>query len=267
MPRSTASATITFGLVSIPVKFYTATASASESVTFNQLTPKGNRVRQRVFDAVTGEEVQRDQLDKGYEFAKDQFVRVTKDELKALEAECESKTVDIVEFVEAASVDPLWVEKTYFLGPDKGAEKGYLLLSEAMTANERVAVAQWNARGKEHLVVIRPYKGGLVLHVMYYASEIHSFDEIKVTSRQPISAGERAMAGKLLQSLSSEKFDQSKYQDHYAARVRKAIDEKIAAGDGGTFKTATITTPTVSAVLSLEDLLAKSLDTAAKKKS
>jgi DNA end-binding protein Ku len=264
MPRSTNSATITFGLVSIPVKFYTS--ADAEGVKFNQLTPKGNRTKQKLIDSVTGEEVTHDQLDKGYEYAKDQFIRLTKEELKSLEAECDSKTVDITEFVEASSVDPLWVEKTYYLGADKGAEKGYLLLSQAMAANNRVAVAQWNARGKEHLVCIRPYKGGLVLHQMYYATEVRPFDEIAVTSKLPITDGERNMATKLLQSMSAETFDQTKYQDHYVARVRAAIDEKVAAGEGGTFKTATINAPTVGKVISLEDLLAKSLDTAAAKK-
>jgi DNA end-binding protein Ku len=259
--RSIGSAVITFGLVSVPVKFYTA--CASESVSFNMLTPKGNRIKQKLVDSVTGEEVTHADCDKGYEVAKDEFVRITKDELKALEAECEAKTVDITEFVEASSVDPLYVEKSYYLGPDKGAEKGYVLLAEVMATKNRVAVAQWNARGKENLVVIAPYKGGLVLHQMYYASEVRPFDEIKVATKSPISAPEREMAGKLLDSLTTEKFDPSKYKDHYVERVKKAIEDKVTSGS---IKTATVEVPKAS-VLDLMAVLKASLEKTAAEKA
>jgi DNA end-binding protein Ku len=261
MPKSTGSATITFGLVSIPVKFYTA--CSSEAMSFNMLTPKGNRVRQKLVDGVTGEEVDRASCNSGYEVAKDEYVTITKDELKSLEAECESKCVEITEFV--PSFDPIYVEKTYYLGPDKGAEKGYLLLSEAMEKTGRVAVAQWNARGKEHLVTIAPYRGGLVLHQMYYATEVRPFDEIKCATKTPISNAERNMAQKLLDSLATDAFDPSKYKDHYVERVRKAIEEKV---NSGVIKTAG-DSPAASAgasILDLTALLEKSLAANADKK-
>lgn len=258
MPRSVGSATITFGLVSIPVKLYTA--CSSEAVSFNMLTPKGNRVKQKLTDSVTGEEVTHDQCDKGYEVAKDEFIRITKDEMKSLEAECEAKTCDIIEFVPAPSVDLLQVEKSYYLGPDKGAEKGYALLSEAMAASNRIAVAQWNARGKEHLVTVRPYKGGLVMHQMYYATEVRPFEEVKPTATKPVSDAEKNMALKLVESLSVAAFEPTKFEDHYVARVKKAIDEKVA---GGSFKTAATEAPKMGSVLDLTALLAKSLEAAA----
>jgi len=261
MARSIGSATITFGLVSIPVKFYTA--CSSEAVSFNMLSPKGNRIKQKLTDSVTGEEVTHADCEKGYEIAKDEYVRITKDELKALEAECEAKTVDITEFVENVSVDPLYVEKSYYLGPDKGAEKGYLLLAEVMTERKRVAVAQWNSRGKENLVVIAPYKGGLILHQMYYASEVRPFDEIKVATKTPISEAERSMAGKLLDSLSAEKFDPSKYKDHYVERVKKAIEEKVTSGS---IKTSAIVEVPKASVLDLMAVLKASLEATADKK-
>jgi DNA end-binding protein Ku len=261
--RSTGSATITFCLINIPVKLYTP-VSASEGVKFNQLTPKGNRVRQKTFDAVSGEEVAYDQLDKGYEVAKDEFIRITKDELKALDAECESKTVDISEFVDAKTVDALFVEKSYYLGPDKGAEKGYALLAESMTEQGKVAVAQWNARGKEHLVTIRPYRGGLVMQQMYYANEVRSFDEVKPTATKPVSDAERNMANQLITTLSTAAFDPSKFKDSWTERVKAAIEEKKASG---VIKTSATAPATVSNVVDLSALLAASLANAASRKA
>jgi len=262
MAKSCGSATITFGLVSIPVKLYTA--CSAEGVSFKLLTPKGNTVKQQYLDSVTGEVVPQADCHKGYELTKEQIIPITKDELKALEAECESKTVDILEFVPATSVDLLQVEKTYYLGTE-GAEKGYLLLAEAMAAKNVIAVAQYNTRGKENLVTIRPYRGGLVLHQMFYANEVRPFEEIKPTSRAAVSDAERNMAVKLVESLAVESFDSSKYEDSYVARVKKAIEEKVAAGEGGTFKTATTAAPAGAKVIDLASLLAASLDAASSK--
>ncbi len=260
MAKSIGSAVITFGLVNVPVKFYTA--CASEAFSFNMLTPKGNRVRQKLVDSVTGEDVTHDQCDKGYEYAKDNYVRITKDELKALEAATENKAVEIVEFVPSIDVDLLQVEKTYYVGPDKGGEKGYLLLADTMAAMGRVAVAQWTARGREHLVVIRPYKGGLALHQMYYSTEVRPFDEIKVATKSPISDAERGMARKLVDSLSTDGFDPAKYTNHYVERVREAIEAKV---NGGGIKIAASPAP-AAPVADLAALLAKSLEDAATKK-
>ena len=260
MARSTGSATITFGLVSIPVKFYTA--CSPEAVSFNMLTPKGNRVKQKLVDSVTGEEVTQADCNKGYEVSKDTYVTITKDELKALEAECESKTCDIIEFVPAASVDLLQVEKSYYLGPDKGADKGYMLLAEAMAGSNRVAVAQWNARGKENLVVVRPYNGGLVLHQMYYATEVRPFEEVRPTAKPNVSDAERNMALKLVESLSVGAFDSTKYKDGYVERVKKALDDKA---NGGVIKTSATEPAKGATVTDIASLLAASLEAAAGK--
>jgi DNA end-binding protein Ku len=157
--RAIASATISFGLVSIPVKLYTATSS--EQVRFNMLHPETkSRVKQQYIDASTGEVVDRNSLVKGFEYGRDQYVVFTEDELKALETE-RSSSLDIVEFVPLESVDLLQVEKTYYLGPDKGGDKAYRLLTDSMVNTKKVAVGRWSARGKEQLVVVRPYKDGL----------------------------------------------------------------------------------------------------------
>jgi DNA end-binding protein Ku len=223
--RSISTAVLTFGLVSIPIKVYVA--CSSETVSFNQLTKAGNRIKQKNFDAVTGEEVETKDLDKGYEVAKDTYVRFTKEELKALESES-AKTMDIREFVDAASVDPIQVEKSYYLGPDKGGDKGYVLIAETMKALGKVAVAQWNSRGKDRLVIIRPHasKTGLVLQEMFYEDEVRSFDEV-APAKIAMHDAERDMAAKLIQSLDTGAYVPNKYKDGHIARVKDAVERKV----------------------------------------
>src|SRR6059036_817627 len=158
-PHSIGSGTISFGLVSIPIRMYSAAASGG--VAFNQLHQKcGGRIRQQQICPTCNEVVERSALVKGYEFAKDQYVQFTEEELKTLEGEA-SRMIDIAEFVPLAQVDPIYYEKTYYLGPDKGGEKGYRLLTDAMVKAKRVALAQFCMRGKESLVLIRPSQNGL----------------------------------------------------------------------------------------------------------
>src|SRR6266566_144206 len=175
-PHSIGSGTISFGLVSIPVRMYSAASSGG--VAFNMLHAKcGSRIKQQTFCPACNVVVDRAELVRGYEFAKDQYVRVSDDELKSLEGEA-SKLIDIAEFVPLDKVDPIYFEKTYYLGPDKGGEKAYRLLADAMTKTERVALAKFCMRGKESLVLIRSAQKGLMLHTMYFADEVRSFAEI-----------------------------------------------------------------------------------------
>jgi len=172
--RAISSGTISFGLVSIPVKLYTA--ASSEQVSFNMLHKKcTGRVKQQYFCPTDNEIVERTDMVKGYEYARNQYVVFTEEELKALEAE-RSSNLEITEFVALESVDLVHVEKSYYLGPDKGGDKAYRLLSESMTKTGRAAVGRWSARGKEQLVLIRAYgQDGLILHQLYYANEVRSF--------------------------------------------------------------------------------------------
>ena len=157
-PRSLGSGTISFGLVSIPVKLYPA--ASSQSVSFNLLHAKcGNRIRQQRYCPVCNEVVEREGLVKGYEFAKDQYVKVSDEELEALEGEA-SKAIEISEFVPLSKVDPVYFEKSYYLGPDKGGEKAYHLLSDAMTQAGKVALAKFVLRGRENLVLVRSAQNG-----------------------------------------------------------------------------------------------------------
>lgn len=227
--RAAATSIITFGLVSIPVKLYVA--ASDESVSFNMLNAKtGNRVKQKLVDSVTGDELTQADTVKGYEYAKNQYVRFTPEELKALEP-ATSKTIDVQEFVPADSIESVAIESWYYLGPDKGGDKGYTLLAETMRVEEVVAVAQWSVRNKEHLVTIAPYGDGLALRVMFYAEEVRPFAEVlDGLAKLTISEAERNLAVQLVQQLTSETFEAAKYTDAYAARVRQAADQKAAGG-------------------------------------
>lgn len=222
--RAMASATISFGLVTVPVKVYAATSS--EALSFNMITPGGNRVKQKLVDAVSGEEVERDQCLKGYEYAKDQFVTFSKEELTKLDSE-NTKMMEIQEFVDADSVNPLFIEKVYFLGPDKGGDRGYALLAQTMASMKKVAVAQWTNRGRDHLVLIAPFQDGLCLFQCFYKDEVRDFD-IDVAKLAPMSKPEEVVAKKLVSMLSTGAFDPSKYHDRYAKRVKDAVEQKIA---------------------------------------
>ena len=223
--HSIGSGTISFGLVSIPVRMYTAASSAG--VSFNLLHAKcGSRIKQQTFCPVCNVVVDRAELVKGYEFTKDQYVRVTDDELKALEGEA-GKLIDIAEFVPLDKVDPIYFEKTYYLGPDKGGEKAYRLLADAMTVSARVALAKFVMRGKESLVLIRAAQDGLMLHTMYFADEVRSFAEIDKGQSAKIKDGELALAQQLIDGLSNAEFEPARYADDYRQRVLDLINGKV----------------------------------------
>jgi DNA end-binding protein Ku len=236
-PHALGSGTISFGLVSIPIKLFTAASSAN--VSYNLLHAKcGSRIRQQTFCPTCNETVERAALVKGYEFSKDQYVRVSDDELKALEGEA-SKMIDIAEFVPLTKVDPIYFEKTYFLGADKGGEKPYRLLADAMEKAGQVALATFVMRGKESLVLIRAAQGGLMLHTMYFADEVRSFAEVDKGESAKIKEGELELAIKLIDGLAADEFDPERYKDAYRERVldllqRKAEGQELTAAPAPT---------------------------------
>jgi DNA end-binding protein Ku len=224
-PHSIGSGTISFGLVSIPIKLYTAASSGG--VSFNLLHAKcGSRIKQQTFCPVCNEVVERSALVKGYEFTKEQYVRFTDEELKSLEGEA-SKIIDIAEFVPLPKVDPIYFEKTYYLGPDKGGEKAYRLLADAMAKTGRVALAKFVMRGKESLVLIRPAQAGLMLHTMYFADEVRDFGEIEKGQSAKIKEGELELALRLVDELSNDDFKPEQYQDEYRLRVLDLVNLKV----------------------------------------
>ena len=223
-PRSIDSGAISFGLVSIPVKLYLA--ASSEAPSFNLLHVRcGNRIRQQRFCPACNTVVEREDLIRGYEVSKDQYIQVTDEELKALEGEA-SEEIEIAEFVPLAKVDPIYFERSYYLGPDRGGEKAYRLLADTMAQVGKVALAKFVLRGKENLVIVRSARNGLVLHTMYFADEVRSFDEIAKGESAKISEAESQLAVRLIEELSTGDFEPDKYEDEYSQRVLDLVDKK-----------------------------------------
>ena len=203
------------------------TAASSGNVAFNQLHAAcGSRIKQQTFCPKDNRVVERAELVRGYEFAKDQYVRVSDEELKALEGEA-SKIIDIAEFVPLEQVDPIYFEKTYYLGPDKGGEKPYRLLADAMDKAGQVALAKFVMRGKENLVLIRAAQNGLMLHTMYFADEVRSFGEIDKGESAKIREGELDLALQLINGLANQTFSPDRYTDEYRHRVLDMIEKKV----------------------------------------
>ncbi|HYQ88036.1 MAG TPA: Ku protein [Candidatus Binatia bacterium] len=223
--HSIGSGTLSFGLVSIPVKMFTAASSASLS--FNLLHEKcGGRIKQQQVCPACNEVLERTSLVKGYEFAKEQYVRFTEEELKRLETEA-SRMIDIAEFVPLVKVDPIYFEKTYYLGPDKGGDKAYRLLRDAMVKTDRVALAKYVMRGKENLVLIRATDEGLMLHTMYFADEIRDFGEIDKGQDATVKPSELQLAERLIDELSSKEFKPEQYHDEYRDRLLEVVESKV----------------------------------------
>ena len=227
--RSIASLTISFGLVSIPVKLYSAT-EASRAISFNLLHKTcGSRLRQQYFCVKEEIPVAREDMAKGYEFAKDQYVMFSPEELKALE-EAGTHTADITEFVPASTVDPVFFDKAYVLGPDKGGAKPYALLARALKESGRCALGRWAARGKQYIVMLRPVDTGLVeglaMQQLLYAGDVRNINDIDIP-KMDVKPAELKLAQQLIEQQSSEKFDPSTYTDEVRARVEAAVQKKV----------------------------------------
>lgn len=222
--RALGSATISFGLVSIPVKLFT-TAESGGQVRFHWLHRCGSRVKQQYWCVQEDAPAPRDELVKGYEFAKGQYVTFTPDELKGLE-EVGTETIEIHEFLPLAKIDPLYLEKAYYLGPDKGGAKPYRLLAEAMQRTERAALASWAARGKQYLVLLRPYRDGLLLEQLRYADEIKPFEDVDRGDAK-VKDEEVELAVRLVEQIGGEEFRPERYHDTVRERVEAAIRRKV----------------------------------------
>jgi DNA end-binding protein Ku len=223
--RSIASLTVSFGLVSIPVKLYSATQAAS-AISFNLLHKAcGSRLKQQYLCQKEGVVVERDDMVKGYEFAKDQYVMFSADELKAME-EVGTHTIEITEFVPAQSVDPVYFDKAYYLAPDKGGAKPYALLTQALRDSERTALGRWAARGKQYIVMLRPVDEGLVMQQLMYATEVRPISELEIAPAE-VKPAELNLARQLIEQGASDKFDPSAYTDQVRTRIEAAVQRKV----------------------------------------
>ena len=224
--RSIGTATISFGLVSIPTKLYTTNESAGD-IHFNMLhDADGARLKQQYICTKCNEVVDRDHMVKGFEHAKGQYVVLSTDELKALDAVA-TQTIALEEFVPAAAVDPLYVEKSYYLGPDKGGERAYKLIRDAMLETGLVGVASYSARGKQYIVQLRPFREGLIMHQLRYSAEVKPFQEVPLPELPELKPAELGLAKQIIQQIAHETWHPEKYKDEVTERMQELIQKKI----------------------------------------
>ena len=223
--RSIASLSLSFGLVSIPVKLYSATES-SAAVSFKMLDKDGARLKQQYVSEKDQHVVERAEMIKGYEFEKDRFVLFEPEELKALQ-ESPSHSIEIVAFIPEKAIDPIFYDKAYFLAPDKRGGKPYNLLMQAMRESGRCALAKWAWKAKQYVVQVRFAEDGLVLQQLLYADEVRSMKELDIEKVQ-VSAAELKLAMQLIDQISEDTYDPTMFEDEEKKRILAAIDEKIA---------------------------------------
>jgi DNA end-binding protein Ku len=257
MPRAIASGQIAFGLVSIPVKLFSA-AESSERISFNMLHQDcGSRVQQQLFCPKDERTIDRSEIVKGYEFSRGQYVLFSEDELKAMEEKA-TQSIEISEFVPRDKIDPIYFSKAYYLAPDRGAERAYTLLSKALEQTGRWALAKYAARGKQYLVALRPLGKGLVMQQLYYPNEIRAMEDLDI-GEAIVKDNELKMAVQLAEMGATEEFHPEQYRDEVADRVRELIQKKIE----GEEITATLTQEPRAQVIDLMEALRASLSSGA----
>lgn len=228
-PRSIWKGSISFGLVNIPIKLYSATEDRNFS--FNQLCESGHRVQYKRWCPVEDREVPWSEIKKGYEVAKDNYVLIDKADLEKIKIKT-TKTIDIKEFVEADKLDPIFVEKSYYVAPDtKTVDKAYSLFVNVLRNTNKVAVGKVVLRDREQLVALRAYQRGIIMHQLHYLDEIKPMDEIKEIAtnsagRAKVDEQEVSLGKALVENLTSEEFDVSQYSDVYAKQVEELINAK-----------------------------------------
>ena len=223
------SATISFGLVSVPIKLY-STAESRASVSFNWLHKKcGSRLKQQYWCPKDEEKVEKDEMVKGYEFSKGQYVTFTPEELKALEEKA-TNAVDIVAFVPLAEVERIYLDRAYYLGPDKGGDRAYRLLVEALKETGRAALGQYAVRGQQYLALVRPLGDVLVMEQLHYADEIKPAAEVP-QGETKIKPAELTLAKQLIEQSSTDEFRPQDYKDTVRGRVMEAIQQKVEGQD------------------------------------
>jgi DNA end-binding protein Ku len=227
--RSISTATISFGLVTVPVRVYPATR-LSAGLSFHMLHAKDKvRLKQQYVCPKDDEVVPRREMVKGYEYAKDKYVVFTNEELKALDEQA-THGIEIAEFLPADAVDPVYFEKTYYLGPDKSGEKAFALLAEAMETVDRIALAQYAARGKSYLVLLRAAGGRLMMQQLYHSDEVRDVSEVPGERRQNREA-EVKLARQLIDQITEAKFRPERYEDVVRKRIETLIQAKLKGKD------------------------------------
>jgi DNA end-binding protein Ku len=224
--RSIGTATISFGLVSIPTKLYTTSETAGE-IHFNMLHgADGARLKQQYICTQCNEVVGREHTVKGYEYTKGQYVVLSAEELKALDAVA-TQTIALEEFVPTSAVDPLYVDRSYYLGPDKGGERAYKLLRDAMLETGLVGVASYSARGKQYIVALRPFHEGLIMHQLRYAAEVKPWSEVPLPEMPELKPAELGLAKQIIQQIAADVWHPERYKDEVQERMHQLIQQKV----------------------------------------
>jgi DNA end-binding protein Ku len=263
-PRPIASANISFGLVSVPVSLYSASES-SANVSFNMLHKKcGTRLKQQYICPKEDVVVEKDDIAKGYEFSKGQYVTFSPEEIKALDEKA-TNSIDIAEFVPLSAVDRIYLEKVYYLGPDKGGDRAYRLLGEALKTTGRAALGQYSARGKQYLVLVRPLDGVLVMEQLHYQPDLRSAADVPHPDT-PVKEAELALAKQLIEQSSTDEFHPENYRDTVRERVLDAIQQKVE-GQEITAEEAPAETKIIDLMDALKASLAKRGGSAEKKQA
>jgi len=228
--RALSTATISFGLVSIPVKLYSG-AEPKSALSFNQIHKKdGARIKQQLVNSRSGEVVPREEVVKGYEFSKGQYVLFEPEELKTLEAAA-THTIDIVEFLKAEQIDRQYLDKVYYLGTDKGGARAYKLLAQALIETGRIGIGKYAARGKQYLVMVRPMGDkGLVMEQLHYPDELRSFAEVPIEDAT-VKPAELKLATQLIEQAASNEFKPESYRDEVRERMLELIQRKVEGED------------------------------------
>jgi DNA end-binding protein Ku len=253
--RSIGSLTVSFGLVAIPVKLYTATQTAN-TISFNMLHKGcGSRLKQQYICIKDNAIVERDEMVKGFEFAKDQYVQFTPEEIKALE-EVGTHSVEISEFVPVESIDPVYFDKTYYLSPDKGAAKPYGLLIEALKEAKLAAVGRWATRGKAYIVLLRPINDVLTMQQLHFAADVRPSTEVEVPKAE-VKPAELKLAKQLIEQQTAEKFDPTAYTDELRGRIQAEIQKKV---EGQEISVTEIAPESTGKVIDLMEALRASLE-------
>lgn len=241
---------LTFGLVSFPVRLYSAARGIT--VSFNMLhAPDHSRIKQVIFCQAEDKPVPRNEIVKGYEYEKDHYVEVDEEDIKKVAPKTAS-VMEIQEFVKAEQVDPVFLEASYYMAPDEGGEKPYALLFEALRQAQYYGIAKVSMHNREHVVILRPAKKGILLHTMYYVDEIRQVDEFR-TDTSMVKEKELELAKTLINSL-AEDFHPEKYHDTYRENVQKMIEDKIEGR-----KVVETPAPHVAPVIDIMEALRRSL--------
>src|SRR5437763_10997191 len=227
--RSIASATISFGLVSVPVNLYSSSESKA-TVSVNMLHKKcGSRLKQQYTCPKDNEVVTRDDTVKGYEFAKDQYVVLSTEEVKALEEKA-TGMIDVIEFIPLAKVDREYLDKVYYLGPDKGGDRAYKLLCKALEETGKAALGQYAARGQQYLVLLRPLNGVLVMEQLHYADELRPPPDVPVPEGD-VKPEALKLAMRLIEQTTNDKFEPQQFKDTVRERVLETLPRTIERQD------------------------------------